>query len=637
MMTAHRWAPLSKIAHGIAIAPFTPANTPPLPSTPSSHSRPITVYSNIQSPTTDSSLLNVNRLSTASSDISSSSTQDYAYLAPLEVGDELYIFEQQGAWYRGYVLSSLEEGRKPNMAPNGIFPRSHVQIKEYVDLDLDESGILPSKQASSAMPMTTEGNDSGGFDLLPLSPTPSSHSGSNNMVYGDTMSRSPSGSHFGGQEFGAHSLPPLLSPTLNPSTTTTSTSSGLGAGHSRPTSGADFDNNAPFSSSSSTPVDLQPQYNRRRIRSRSTADGDQDHHHHPLQQPPPKRPSPPSLPMVRFDQSTVTGMDEPLVDEIAACVSEWNCLLYTYLRESRYAAFNAVRDHINYLFQARRQLLDQALSREELSRLRKEIIQRMVTMNMSQYRDMIIRHPERGFILDINSTSVATLYYMHWKYTISEQVPITSLFLSDSGSSSAAALTMGNDGSTASSNRPGGGHSSTPSSSSLNDRRHPTKKKKTLHHHHHQHKGGEFHHLFFDLKACVAHICQPGEWTELKFSLYSASQGKFVAEQFVVHLNYNGMPRDERQIGKLQSLFVDLASQDLNEHLYLVCHIFRLGGMKFVDKEKDHLGSLGSHASSLFGGNHHQQQHGTTGKEENISPHSIADLSVLWLRRRRIL
>ncbi|KAI8336596.1 hypothetical protein BC941DRAFT_427545 [Chlamydoabsidia padenii] len=628
-MTTVRWAPLSKIAHGIAIAPFTPTNPPLYSSATSSHSRPITVYSNIQSPTTDSSLLNANRLSTASSDISSISTNDYAYLAPLEVGDELYIFEQNGAWYRGYVLSSLEEGRKPHMAPNGIFPRSHVQIKEYVDMDLADCGILLSKKYSSAtttIPMANECNSDngglGGFDLLPLSPTPSSYSGSN-VVFNstfttDSMSRSPSGSQFGNHEL--VSPPPLLSPTLNLSTTTTSTSSGLGAGHSRPTSGIDFDNNS-NNNISSSPADIQPQY-QRPFQSRSTADGDHDHQ----QQQQLKRPSPPPLPMVRFDQSTVTGMDEPLVDEIAACVSEWNCLLYTYLQESRYAAFNAVRDHINYLFQARRQLLDQALSREELSRLRKEIIQRMVTMNISQYREMIIRHPERGFILDINSTSVATLYYMHWKYTISEQVPITSLFpqsfLSDTDSvktsNGSVIPTTSSSTSSSSQQRLHGGHSSSPSMSSLNDQqhrpqqqRHQTKKRKVPHHY----KGGEFHHMFFDLKACVAHICQPGEWTELKFSLYSASQGKFVAEQFVVHLNYNGMPKDERQIGKLQSLFVDLASQDLNEHLYLVCHIFRLGGMKSVDKEKDHLGSLGSHASSLFGGHHNQQQyqHGATG------------------------
>ncbi|KAI7867741.1 dedicator of cytokinesis-domain-containing protein [Spinellus fusiger] len=62
------------------------------------------------------------------------------------------------------------------------------------------------------------------------------------------------------------------------------------------------------------------------------------------------------------------------------------------------------------------------------------------------------------------------------------------------------------------------------------------------------------------------------------------------------------MPKDESQIGKLQTLFVDLSPHDLNEGLYLVCRIVRLGGMKLIDKEKDHFGTTGGHTSMMFHG-----------------------------------
>ncbi|KAI8092901.1 uncharacterized protein BX664DRAFT_364690 [Halteromyces radiatus] len=544
-MATTKWVPLSKIAHGIAISPFTPTSTSTTTST-SSHSRPITVYSTLQSPTND---INSHRLSTASSDTSYSSIIDSTCLVPLEVGDELYIFEQCGAWYRGYVLSSLEEGRKPNKAPNGIFPATHVQIKEYVDFN----------SSDQQFPTTTTTTN----DILPLSPSSS---------ISDVMSRSPSTSHLDPNT--------TLAPTSNPGYTSTTTGS-------RPSSGLDIDNNI-----SSPIIDLQFHQHYQRIRSRSTTTVETDQDQVQL-----KRPPPPSLPMIRFDQSTVTGADEPLVDEIAACVT-------------------------------RRQLLDQALSREELARLRKEIIQRMVTMNISQYREMIIRHPERGFILDIDSTSVATLYFMHWKYTISEQVPITALFPPSflSSSTSTSSTTTATTSSSSSQESPDQTQSSNNKTSSTTRQTSPRphlKKKRAYYHY----KGGEFHHLFFDLKACVAHICQPGEWTELRFSLYSSNQAKFITEQFVVHLNYNGMPKDERQIGKLQSLFVDLGAQDLNEHLYLVCYIFRLGGMKFIDKEKDTISSLGRNGGGYFdhSSRHHQsQQSSSSTSHESTTLPSLA-------------
>lgn len=508
-----KWLPLPKIAHGIAVYPYTPS------SSSAANSRPPTTYSTIQSPLLSPQIDAASILTTASASSDSGSTNpaDYACLLPLEVGDELFILEQQGQWYRGYVLSAVEEGRKPNTAPLGCFPRTHVQIKEYLDMDPNESN------AAEIMMRRT--------DDRPLSSVAAPWQQQHATITPDALQLSRSVSE---------SLIYSSTPRKSYHAPTTAR---------RPDSVVDMtvELDAEEHGAGGVPV--------------------------------------PSLPLARFDQSTITGSSEPLVDEIGACVSEWNCLLYKYLEERRYAAFNAVRDQINYLFQARRQLLDQALSKEELARLRKDIIHRMVILNMSQDRDMIIRHPERGYILDANSTSLATIFRMHWKYTLSEHIPVTSMTLplsrpSIASSSQTTTTTTAAD--------------PLPSPQPQQQTTTPISTTTT--------KGAKFHHLFLELKACVAHFCQPGEFTELYFSLYNREERRFLTEQFVVVLNYNGMPKDEQQIGRLQTLFADLSMHDLNEHLYLVCRVVRLGNMKSVDREKDALGNIGSHASILFGG-----------------------------------
>ncbi|CAO3611450.1 unnamed protein product [Cunninghamella blakesleeana] len=599
-MSGTRWSPLNKLAHGIAIAPFTPTNAVTYQPPSSPHSRPITVYSNIYSPTTEAAITNNHCLSSCS-DSSNSNSNDYAYMVPLEVGDELYIFEQNTHWYRGYVLNSLEEGRKPNNAPNGIFPKSHVQIKEYLEIDSYDTidFFLNQRLITTTSTSTSSGLSN---DLLSTTPPPNLQS-SSILSSSDGLLTSQSDSLLNNNNNNNNNKQHLnedhISVPVTPSI----------ASLSRPGSG-DFEYHLNLLSSS---TDIHHQLRGKFDNNVIFNNNNNNSNNNDYIQQQQRRPLPPPLPMARFDQSTVTGNDEPLVDEIGACVSEWNCLLYTYLKEGRYSAFNAIRDHINYLFQARRQLLDQALSKEELARLRKVIIQRMVTMNISQNHEMIVRHPERGYILDINNTSAATLYYIHWKYTISEQIPITSLpfndFLLDKLQKDPKKIALEYIDTSSSSSSPSPQQSDqhqnytfSANNSNNNNNNNNNKKKHSF-----QNKGGKFHHLFFDLKACVAHICQPGEWSELYFSLYSESQGKFITEQFVVNLNYNGMPRDESKIGKLQTLFVDLSTHDLNDQLYLVCYIYRLGSMKFMDKEKDHLSSFGSHASSFFGNSSHNQ------------------------------
>lgn len=86
-------------------------------------------------------------------------------------------------------------------------------------------------------------------------------------------------------------------------------------------------------------------------------------------------------------------------------------------------------------------------------------------------------------------------------------------------------------------------------------------------------------HLYFDLKACVASICGNGETAELYFSLYNGSEKRFISEDYLVTLTYNGMPKDIEKIGSMNTVFADLSKRDLtpSSSLFLVCKIIRNG------------------------------------------------------------
>src|ERR1044072_5078082 len=137
------WTPLPRFGYGFAIYAFTPGQT----NLSDSAKEP---QEDIQDDSQDDSLedqketsfpedTDVNGLSdtNGSSDtISISSENSNSHVIPyqvsLEVGDEVYVFEEQGAWYRGYVVSQLRQTEEPQVNV-GIFPMNHVYIKEYLE------------------------------------------------------------------------------------------------------------------------------------------------------------------------------------------------------------------------------------------------------------------------------------------------------------------------------------------------------------------------------------------------------------------------------------------------------------------------------------------------------------------------
>ncbi|KAH8549128.1 hypothetical protein BGW37DRAFT_121469 [Umbelopsis sp. PMI_123] len=601
-----KWLPLPKIAHGIVIYPFSPtpnlnaqSNATGQTSATSLHtptsSRPNTAYSTIQSPllsplNDESSMLSANSVPTSPVP-EPIKPSDLNALIPLEVGDEVFLIEQQKSWYRGYVLRALNHGEFPNTAPIGCFPKNHVHIKGYVRVDA-------GKPEKDRMEVAIDSMDPNTIpDVEPISSPDNSAS----ML-----------SYMAGR-------PPKLPRSLSESNitkvrsisqTTDETTKESEEKTSRPGSTTGI----PFSSVSSTLSSLDLA----------------ETHHQPHSQQRKQPPRLPPLPFTRYSQCTATGESEPLIDEIAACIREWNCLLYKHLTERRYAAFNSLKDQINYLFQARRQLLDQTLSREELSRLRKELIHRMVVINVIQGGEMVLRHPNIGHLLDLHNTSIATIYRMHFEYANKELntpgTQITSNSLTTSLLSSPATIKLPSPSIAALLPNSTSGlaeltENMQPASPSVIHPPSPL----ILNSPNSTAKGAKFYHLYFDLKACVAHICQPGEYTELYFSLYNRLDEKFLTEEFLVVMNYNGMPKDESRIGKLNTLFTQISNHDLNKDIYLICRIVRMGSMKMSDK--DHVSSLsGGQASIISGGADAKSYFDVAnGKEHQISlQHQLA-------------
>ncbi|BEI88066.1 uncharacterized protein CcaverHIS019_0107840 [Cutaneotrichosporon cavernicola] len=274
----------------------------------------------------------------------------------------------------------------------------------------------------------------------------------------------------------------------------------------------------------------------------------------------PREKEQPPLPTLTAGDSTVAGQQWPLVDEIACAIREWYARLPTYLANREYRLFNAVVQHIDALFLGRRQLLSQMLSGDELVRIRRECVSRLVKCNVAQGLEVIVRSLEDGNVVGIDKdrslTSsgwmggvMAYIYQVQLAYI--DLVPLDVLF----GKSTVP--------------RPRA--VKTPIAFALEAQ----KEQETS-------SSPSGYHCLLDFRAFIASPCAPGETAELFFSLYSKTQGRFLTEEFCLILNHNGTPaRDaDRRLGKLRTLFADLRADDVTAGTYLVCRIVRNGSMK---------------------------------------------------------
>lgn len=284
----------------------------------------------------------------------------------------------------------------------------------------------------------------------------------------------------------------------------------------------------------------------------------------------------PPLPKLTAGDSTVGGQQWPLIDEIACAIREWYSVcndpvcrgkialtcnvqrLPTYLASREYRLFNTVTQHIDALFLGRRQLLSQMLSGDELVRVRRECVSRLVKCNVTQGLDVIVRSLEDGSVVVVDRERAysgtkwvggISCYVYQVRLAYIDVIPLDNVFAEVFSTpqevSQRHTLTS-----------PEGDFSDLPA--------------------------GSFYHLFLDLRAFIANPCAPGETAELYFSLYNKADKRFISEEYCLILNHYGSPaRDsEQRLGRLRTLFTDLKVEDLAPNTYLVCKIIRNGAMK---------------------------------------------------------
>ncbi|KAH9830756.1 cytoplasmic protein [Rhodofomes roseus] len=283
----------------------------------------------------------------------------------------------------------------------------------------------------------------------------------------------------------------------------------------------------------------------------------------------------PPRPSLKSGDDTASGADQPIIDEIASALREWYTLMFQYLARRDYKLFMIVREHLEALHLGRRQLLAQTLSSEEIVSLRRECVARLVSGNLVQGLDVIVRHPAGGGLATVDVEgeidprswmSALRMYAMQVSLAYMDVAPPTHPYksrhmgrsLDYSASASTQAHSVFPDQIRRQHPRIVGALGSTSSPQ-------PAKAK--------------FYHIFLDLRAFVASPCAPGETVELFFLLYNKHEARFVSEEFCVVLNQNGvLARDPS--ARIRTLFTDLVQSDAQDPIYLVCKIVRNGSLR---------------------------------------------------------
>ncbi|KAF9264233.1 cytoplasmic protein [Marasmius fiardii PR-910] len=538
------WEPLPLIVYGYAVHPLNPA-------------RRDTRYS---------SRTNRDRLSV----VTEASTDDQAHrdVVTLEVGDEVYAFEKytprgkevEGVWYRGYVVCTTRRPpitlalagdpsssrtnpqiEEPQQVFIGIFPASHIHVRDELS---DAEGRLPN--------IAHFRNDlNNGPGSNPSSP------GANDL-YAAAWNRDRIQSEMRTLREEEEEIETVA--------TTSRKSFRLGP----PPDQASISKFGP------------PVYYTKSVRSTTPEE----------MKPLPPRPS------LKSGDDTFSGATQPIIDEIASALREWHSLMFRYLARRDYKLFHIVRDHIEALHSGRRQLLAQTLSAEETISLRRDCVTRLVSGNLVQGLDVIVRHPTWGGLVTVDVEGEIDV--RSWVSAIRMYAMQLSLaYLNVAGNEN---VVRPLNHSSVDQSLPG--PLPTPASSAFPELQHrktlsrsavvrPQSAQKS--------SAVKFYHVFLDVRAFVASLCSPGETAELFFSLYRKQEGRwqFISEEFCAVLNHNGvLARDPSQ--RIRTLFVDLASSDLQDSIYLVCRIVRNGSLKLSNNmssgvvEKERKGSEGS-------------------------------------------
>ena len=320
---------------------------------------------------------------------------------PLEIGDELYIIEQGGqdsSWFRGYLvappsllagLTSVKGQTLEARVFSGIFPRCCVEVREV----LGDAGVDGNAQGSQII----------GDSPIPNLLNGDSLRGSGSSAHKSSVRRKISNSSVGPNGLAVNGDNPRVPAlTKRPARTSSRASNHTnGQGLSRKLSHRSIASSQHRSSSRPfTP----------------TSDGPRD--------PNARRPQAP-VPMLKIGDETPTSTSEPLVDEVASCLREWHSKnLHELLLNRRYSVLERVSDLVNRLDLARRQLLHNVLTAQELAVLREEIVWNLVDGNKMLSKEVIVRDPRQHGRLLTGEDSAIELTKLQSTMSLLDRPPV---------------------------------------------------------------------------------------------------------------------------------------------------------------------------------------------------------------------
>jgi dedicator of cytokinesis protein 3 len=209
--------------------------------------------------------------------------------------------------------------------------------------------------------------------------------------------------------------------------------------------------------------------------------------------------------------------------------------------------------------------------------MRRECVTRLVSGNLVQGLDVIVRHPTWGGLVSVDVEG--DIDFRSWVSAIRMYAMQTSLAYLDVSLDGVRPYTL-----SPSVDYVQTGPLPTPAHSAFPDLSYS-------HHSRPRSQGyvaptpplksppAKFYHVFLDLRAFVASPCSPGETAELFFSLYKKQGTQFVTEEFCAILNHNGVLA-RNPSGRIRTLFTELAPSDIVDPIYLVCRIVRNGALK---------------------------------------------------------
>ncbi|KAI9804694.1 MAG: hypothetical protein M1833_006769 [Piccolia ochrophora] len=345
---------------------------------------------------------------------------------PLELGDELYIIEQdgvEGAWYRGYLvappsllagLTSIKGQTLEARVFSGVFPRSCVEVREFLGESNQQNGAYNNEDGETEWMEEDENevNPAADAEIQPGSLAnghgKSNDSGRTSLVDGEKdRSNLTNGTHSGvatkskSASTTISTMPEIpLTRSLSRRTSSLQKEKGLGRGLSFRSVKSQKSQRSQRSTLPKSPVPVA-----------SSRDPDT---------PKPQAP----VPMLKVGDETPTSAQEPLVDEIASSLREWHSTnLHELLLARRYEPLEELSSLVKKLDFARRQLLHTVLTDFETGKLREQVVWDLVQGNKLIGAEVIVRDPARGGRILVGSDSAVDVAQLQATMSLLEEAP----------------------------------------------------------------------------------------------------------------------------------------------------------------------------------------------------------------------